>query len=505
MTQFASGADTFHLLEATIEDIQRAYATGDLSARELTQLYLDRIEALDRNGPRINSIITIAPDALSQADRLDAAYRASGPVGPLHGVPLVVKDQVDAAGTPTTLGSVLFKDYFPTRDAFVVERLRKAGAIILGKATLGEMGGGDTHGSLFGSTRNPWDLERTVGGSSGGPGAAVSSNFAAAAVGQEGGSSIRRPAAWTGIFGMRPTAGLVSRGGVYHGWPATNGSLGPMARTVTDLARLLDVMVGYDPEDPITALGVGQVPPTYTAFLDKEGLRGARIGVLRESMSGNSEPDSDDFAKVTKVFDRAMSELEGAGATLIDPIVIPDRHRLEAKLATIQEDEQAFGVYFGRGGNPPFKSLREMVDSPDYAKVIRPRGGGGNRRGGTPQYPEYLVAREELMINVMKVMADHNLDALVSKSVEHQPNLISEGIGPPYYSSRGATHLNTFLVYVPMISVPAGLSSDNLPVGIAFLGRPYAENVMIRLAYAYEQATGYRAAPSSTPGLPGEP
>src|SRR5439155_16875683 len=207
----------------------------------------DRIEAFDQKGPQLNAIITIAPDALSQADKLDAAMKASGPVGPLHGVPIILKDQIDAAGTPTTLGSVLFKDYRPTRDSFVVERLRQAGAIILAKATLGELGGGDTHGSLFGSTRNPYDPERTVGGSSGGPGAAVSANFSTVAVGQEGFASIRRPSAWNSIAGMRPTAGLVSRNGVYAGWPGTNGSLGPMARSVKDLATLLDVMVGYDP------------------------------------------------------------------------------------------------------------------------------------------------------------------------------------------------------------------------------------------------------------------
>src|SRR5207249_9013028 len=248
----------------------------------------------DRGGPAINSIITLAPDALSEAYRLDTALRASGPVGPLHGVPVILKDQMDAAGTPTTLGSVLFKDYYPTRDSFVAAQLRKAGAIILAKATLGELGGGDTHGSLFGSSKNPYDLDRTPGGSSGGPGAAISANLAAVGVGQEGFASIRRPSAWNCIVGMRPTAGLVSRGGVYAGWPGTNGSLGPMARTVRDLATLLDVMVGYDPEDPITALGVGNVPPTYTAFLDSDGLKGARIGVLRESMGQTSEPDSED-------------------------------------------------------------------------------------------------------------------------------------------------------------------------------------------------------------------
>ncbi|MBI4212743.1 MAG: hypothetical protein HY534_00360, partial [Chloroflexi bacterium] len=230
------------------------------------------------------------------------------------------------------------------------------------------------------------------------------------------------------------------------------------------------------------------------------------IGVLRESIGSRSEPDSEDFAKVTQVFNRALAELEAAGATVIDPIVIPDLHRLEAKRASLEEDERAFQGYFGRGGNAPFTSRREMVESPEYAQVIRPRGGGrGGGAGGASDYPEYLAAREELMINVLKVMADHGLDAIASKSVEHQPNLISEGIGPPYYSSRGATHLNTSLVYVPMISVPAGFSSDHLPVGIAFLGRAYTEGVVIRLAYAYEQATSYRTPPATTPRLPGEP
>lgn len=503
MTQLERDVDTFRLLDTTIADIQRAYTAGDLSARELTQLYLHRIDAYDRGGPRINSIITVAPDALTEADRLDAALHASGPVGSLHGVPVVLKDQMDAIGTPTTLGSVLFKDYFPTRDSFVAARLKRAGAIILAKAALGELGGGDTHGSLFGSTRNPYDLDRTPGGSSGGPGAAVSANFGAVGVGQEGFASIRRPAAWNGIVGMRPTAGLVSRGGVYAGWPSTNGSLGPMARTVRDLALLLDVMVGYDPEDPITALGVGQSPSTYAASLDAAGLKGARIGILRESMGQTSEPDSEDFAKVTQVFDRAVAELEAAGATVVDPIVIPDLLDLLAKRRGSDSD-QAFTEYYGRGGNPPFKTRQEMLASPDYAKVFRRRP-ASIRDGGMSEYYESLAAREELTINLFKVMADNDLNAIVHKTVEHQPTLISEGVNPPHYNSRGATHLNTYLVYVPSISVPAGFTADKLPVGITFLGRPYSDGAMIRLAYAYEQATRHRTPPSSTPPLPGEP
>jgi Asp-tRNA(Asn)/Glu-tRNA(Gln) amidotransferase A subunit family amidase len=276
-----------------------------------------------------------------------------------------------------------------------------------------------------------------------------------------------------------------------------------MARTVRDLARLLDVMVGYDPEDPFTAMGVGQTPSTYSAFLDAAGLKGARIGVLREPMGQISEPDSEDFAKVTRVFDRAMAEMQAAGATVVDPIVIPQLMSLLGKRRGGGADD-SFREYYGRGGNPPFKTRQEMLASPDYVKVFR-RGAPSIRDGGRAEYCESLAAREELMINILKVMADHNLDAIVHKTVEHQPTLIKEGINPPYYNSRGATHLNTYLVCVPSISVPAGFTSDQLPVGITFLGRPYTDGAMIKLAYAYEQATGHRTAPTSTPPLPGEP
>ena len=503
MTQLWSEARTFRLLETTIDDIQAAFDVGELSARKLIQLYLDRIEAYDRKGPNINSIITTNPQAVEEADRLDAAFEASGRVGPLHAVPVILKDQIDAQGMPTTLGSVVFKDYFPDRDAFVVAKLKKAGAIILAKATLGEMGRGDTHGSLFGSTRNPYDLDRTVGGSSGGPAASVAANFGAVAVGQEAFASLRRPSAWNGVVGMRPTAGLVSRSGVYSGWPGTIGSLGPMTRTVRDLAALLDVLVGYDPEDPITALGVGHGPRTYTEFLDEGGLKGARIGILAEPMGFESEPESEDFMKVSRVFDRAMGELEAAGATVIGPIEIPKLTELLAKRATAGGDG-AWNVYFGRSKAPPFKSQEEMVQSPDYARVFRRRTSGTGPVGASAHY-EYLLAREELMINLMKVMADLDLDAIVHKTAEHQPTLITEGVNPPYVNLKGATHINTFLVYVPSISVPAGFTSDDLPVGITFLGRPYSDATMIKLVYAYEQATQHRRPPSTTPSLPGEP
>jgi amidase len=496
----------FHLTEATIQDVHDAYTSGRLTAHQLVQLYLNRIEAYDKKGPTINAIITINPKALEEADRLDAAFKASGFTGPLHGIPVILKDQMDAKGMPTTLGSILFKNYYPDRDAFVVEKLRKAGAIILAKTTLGELGGGDTHGSLFGSTRNPFGLDRTAGGSSGGSGAGLSTNFATIAVGEEGFASIRRPSTWNSVVGIRPTAGMVSRTGMFDGWPQLSGSLGPMARTVTDVARLLDVMVGYDSEDPLSSMGVGHVPDSYTKFLDKNGLKGAHIGVLREPMGRDSEPQSQDFANITTVFNNAVRELKSAGAIVVDPIVIPNLKKLlDSRAEGPTDSADSFKVFFGRSAQPPFKSKEEMLRSPDFAKVFRYAQERMRATSNEARHYRYLQARNELMISVLKVMADNKLDAIVYKSVEHQPTLIKDGVNPPWVNTKGVPHLNTFLVFVPAIAVPAGFTTDNLPAGITFMGRPYDERTMIKLAYGYEQATHHRKPPGTTPPLPGEP
>ena len=493
---------SFNILEATIDDIHGAYRSGTLTCRELVAAYLDRIERFDKGGPAINALITVNSEALKEAERLDAAYKASGPVGSLHGIPVIIKDQADVRGMPTTLGSLVFKNYYPDRDSFVAEKLRQAGAIILGKATLGELGGGDTHGSLFGSTRNPYDPERTVGGSSGGSAASVSANFTTVAVGQEGLASIRRPSTWNGITGMRPSAGLVSRGGVYGCWPEIFGSLGPMARTITDLAKLLDVMVGYDPEDPITARGVGHIPDTFTEFLDKGGLKGVRLGVLRESIGLNAEPESEDFKKVSAVFDKAVADLRAAGAEIVDPIAIPEIKELLAKRSGGPTDtDESFKNYFGRSARPPFKTPEEVVASPEFAKVVKRSQDRFKRKPDPTKHYESLKAQDRLMTNFLKVMADHNLDAIVHKAVEHQPTFIKDGIAPPFVDQKGAPHLNTFLVYVPTIVAPAGFTSDNLPAGLCFIGRPYDDGNLIKFAYAYEQATHHRRPPATTTAL----
>lgn len=495
----SSELEPFTVVEATIEDIHAAFKAGRLTARQLVEQYLARIEAYDQKGPALNAVIALNPDALAEADRLDAALKSGSFVGPLHGIPLLIKDQVDIKGMATTLGSVLFKDYRPARDSFVIDKVKKAGAILLGKVTLGELGGGDTHGSLFGSTKNVYDLNRTAGGSSGGSGASVSANFCTASIGQEGFASIRRPSTWNGIVGMRPTAGLVSRTGAYGGWPALNGSLGPMARTVTDLAKLLDCMVGYDPEDPATAYGFDKAPTSYSANLGKATLKGARIGILRESIGYDSEPESDDYKKIDAVFCAAVDDLRAAGAEIVDPIVIPDIHALLATRARNGDEDEAGYLHYIKGSQAPFANKAEAQASPLFSKVGIHSQGRWRGSSTVEQQLAYANARTTLMSNMLNLMAQHRLDAIVHKAVEHQPTLIKDGVNEPFVDQKGAPSINTFLMFVPSVVVPAGFTTDQLPAGITFLGRPYSDARMIELAYAYEQATRHRRAPASTP------
>jgi Asp-tRNA(Asn)/Glu-tRNA(Gln) amidotransferase A subunit family amidase len=505
---YGQTAPPFEVVETSIAEVQDALATGRLSAVALVQTYLERIEAYDKNGPRLNAVITLNPEAMADAARLDAEYRRTGKlVGPLHGVPVLVKDQVDVAGLPTTLGSVLMKDYVPPRDAAVVAKLRSAGAIILAKTTLGELGAGDTYGMLFGVTRNPFDPLLTAGGSSGGSGAALSANLGLVAVGQEFYASIRRPAAWNGVVAMRPSPGLVSRTGAWDGAPSRVGQLGPMARTVTDLAKLLDAMVGEDPEDPSTADGRGHIPPTYTAFLNGQGLKNARIGVLRTPMGDDSDPDSDDFREVAGVFEAAIDEMRAAGATTIE-VEIPG---LGEALATRALDpaEDGAATYFARNPHSPFRTRADLTVQPDYAKVIgvrrakfRPPSIPAPSRDG---YQRYMTARERLAAAIAKVMADHRLDAIIHKTVEHTATPIRDGIQPPFVNQKGATQLNTFLIDASAISVPAGFTSRGGAVGVTFLGPQFSEGTLIRLAYGYESTNPHRVSPPLTPALPQRP
>ena len=271
-----------------------------------------------------------------------------------------------------------------------------------------------------------------------------------------------------------------------------------------DLATLLDVIVGYDPDDPITALGEDWPKGSFTPSLDPAGLSGARIGVMTQPMGFQSEPDSADFRLVSEVFGRAIVDLEEAGAHLVELPEIPGLNDTLAKRTADDKSSEMFDLYFGRSAQRPYESLDAMMRSPDYARVHQ-QGQSGTLPYSRDAYLDFLLARDDLLLTVMKLMVDNKIDAIVHKTVEHQPTLISEGLGPPHYDMRGTTHLNTFLVYVPSISVPAGFTSDGLPVGITFLGKPYLDDYMVKLAYAYEQATGHRRPPALAPSLPGEP
>ena len=500
-------AARFQVVEASVADIHAAFARGTLTARALTQQYLDRIEAYDQRGPSLNSIITINPHALEDAARLDAQFKRTGPVGPLHGIPILVKDEIDTAGMPTTLGTLVFRDYRPPADAFVVARLRKAGAIILGKTTLSEFAAGDAYGSMFGATRNPYDLSRTAGGSSGGSGAALAANLSALAIGEETAASIRRPGGWNALVTLRPTPGLVSRTGMWDGYPTTAAQMGPMARTVTDLATLLDAMVGYDPDDPLTALGVNVKHAPYTRYLRRDGLKGARIGVIRDLLGNASDPASVEFKAVDTVFARNVVELKAAGATVIDPLVIPDLKKLLAVRATNPElADEAMALYLSRTPEWPLRTREAIGSHPDMDKAMPPSKATQWRsrpaKTDWAQWGAYLRAREQLTINIAKVMADNRLDAIVHKTVEIPPVAIAEAINPPYRSGADyVSTLNTFLVFAASMTVPSGFTDTGLPAGITFFGPAYSEPTLLTLAYAYEQATHHRAPPKTTPPL----
>jgi Asp-tRNA(Asn)/Glu-tRNA(Gln) amidotransferase A subunit family amidase len=286
-----------------------------------------------------------------------------------------------------------------------------------------------------------------------------------------------------------------------------------MARTVTDMAKLLEVMVGYDPEDPLTALGVGQAPDSYLRCLDKDGLKGARIGILRESIGFDSEPETEDFHTVTTAFEKNVAELKAAGVVVVDPIVIPRLQELRRKGATNPMiADEALRIWLARNPDSPYKTREDIRNSPHVGKIVPPakaaqwtsaRPTNLSSLGPTDliKYYEYMEAREELMVSFMKVMADHQLDAIVHKTVEHQPTLIRDGINPPYVRQKGVPTLNTFLIHTAAITVPSGFTMDDLPVGITFFGRPYSEPTLLKLAYSYEQETHHRVPPKTTPAL----
>jgi Asp-tRNA(Asn)/Glu-tRNA(Gln) amidotransferase A subunit family amidase len=495
----------FDVLECTIAQLHAAYLAGGVTARSVTRAYLDRIAAYDRRGPLLNSLITVNTDnALAAADTLDAALAATGVLsGPLHGIPVIVKDNLDTADMPTTSGVACFRDFVPARDAFVVGRLRAAGAIVLAKASLSELSMGlpDTINSVLpGFTRNPYNTAYASGGSSGGTAVAVAANFCTVGLGTDTGGSVRAPASINNLVGIRPTVGLVSRGGMAP-LDSQRDTPGPMGRTVEDVARVLDVIAGVDPADPRTAAAAGHIPPTFTAFLDSTGLRGARIGVFRQSL----HLDFGAEARVVALFDAAVADLRAAGAYVDDDFQVPGFETFPWPPQTAARTKADWERFFASAGPAfPVHSVAELRDAP-VGKRVHPlhevRIAEVAAVEVSPEDdPETVQGRaDEQMYRdaFAAAMERAGVEALVFPVWTYPPVLN----GDRGQSPRGALTNVGSATQWPVVVVPIGFVGEQLPVGMQILGQPWSEGRLIQLAYAYEQATRHRRPPDSAPAL----
>src|ERR1700736_6792453 len=487
----------FHLDEATISAVHAAYKSGALTSVRLVQAYLERIRACDQAGPKLNVVIFLNPRALEEAAALDEHFRRTGKfVGPLHGIPVLLKDNVNTNDMPTTGGSLSLAGFMPATDSTITQKLRKAGAILLAKVNLHEFAiWGETVSSIRGQTLNPYDLTRTPGGSSGGTGTGLAANLAIAGIGTDTVNSIRSPASANSIVGIRPTLGLVSRAGVIP-YSFTQDAAGPLARTVTDAAKMLNVLVGYDPNDPATAWSVGNTEKDYTKFLKADGVKGKRIGVLR-SFLGNAPINEE----VNIVANQAVEDLKRSGATVIE-LNTPDLDsgKISSDISVhLYELKPAINTYLV-AGNAPVKSLEEIISSGKF----HPNIGDNIKKAQSLElddgYRLRLQKRSELQQRVMKIMADDRLDAIV---FPHQKRLVVP-VGETQVERNGGLGSVTGF---PSIVVPGGFSSPTptarlgVPVGIEFLGRPWSEKLLVAIGYGYEQATKHRRPPPTTPPL----
>ena len=487
---------SFEVAEASIGDLAAAMDVGRVTSEELVERYLARIEAFDNQGPALNTIITLNPEAAATARALDAERRATGPRGPLHGVPILIKDNYDMAGLPTTIGSIAMAGLMPPDDGFQVRKLRAAGAVILGKTNLHEFARGiTTVSSVGGQTLNPYDPSRNPGGSSGGTGAAVAASFAAAGMGSDTCGSIRIPSAHNSLVGLRVTAGLSSRDGVVP-LSHTQDVAGPLARSVTDLALMLDATVGSDPADSVTADADRHVPESYTASLDAEALRGARLGVLMMLVRQDSEDEP-----VASVIDTAVADLRRLGAEIEEVEIDGLAELLDSYVVLSQEFKFDLDAYLAATPGAPVSSLAQVLADGLYHPSVRERLEQSNAvvTLDTDEYREALGRRETIRRRVVEELEVLALDALIYPTMRRQAAVIGERQGGD--NCRLSAHSG-----LPAITVPAGFTDDDMPVGLEMLGRAFAEPRLIGLAYAFEQSTGHRRPPASTPALrPAEP
>ena len=476
--------------EASIPQLQAALASGAVTSRQLVQAYLTRIAAYDSQGPALNSIVTLNPAALAQADALDKERASKGPRGPLHGIPVLVKDNFDTKDMPTSGGALALATLQPAQDAHQVDKLRSAGAIILGKTAMHELAAGTTTiSSLTGQTRNPYDLLRSPGGSSGGTGAAIAASFAAAGMGSDTCGSIRIPAAYQNLFGLRTTRGLASRMGVIP-LSDTQDVAGPLARSVADLAIMLDATVGSDKRDAITAGADAHVPKSYADALQPGSLKGARIGVLRSLFT--IVPDDGDGKLV---YDQAITAMRNAGAEVIE-VAIPGLDEMLTESGSMYEFVEDLRRYLAAHPGAPVASLEEIVKAglhhDQLDKRLRDPLAGPDR--SSPGYQVLLAKRTVARAATDALLTKERLDALLYPTSLGRPPVI----GAENIASNCRLSVVTGL---PALAIPAGFTPRGLPVGLELLGAAFAEPRLLALGHGWEQLAKPRQPPFSTPPL----
>jgi Asp-tRNA(Asn)/Glu-tRNA(Gln) amidotransferase A subunit family amidase len=497
---------TFPVEETTVRQLHAAYLAGKTTAHQVTQAYIDRIAAYDKRGPYLNSLISVNQHALADADKLDARLKATGALtGPLHGIPIIVKDNLDTFDMPTSSGVALFKDFVPPKDAFIVARLRSAGAIILAKSSLSElaMGLADTINSVLpGFTRNPYNTAYASGGSSGGTGVAIAANLGTVGIGTDTGGSVRAPSSINNLVGIRPTVGLVSRVGMGP-LDSQRDTPGPMGRSVEDVARVLDVIAGVDPVDARTAAAEGHIPRTYTAFLDKRGLKGARIGIFRQTLRLQDGADP----RVIALFERAIGALRAAGAQIVEDFTVPGFEtfpRPPQTAARTKADWEAFFAY--EGPTFPVKSVAELRDAPP-GKGVHPLHAARVAEIAAitvspEQDPQTVQGRKDEQMyreTLSAAMDTARVDALVFPVWTFPPKLNGDRGQTP----QGSLTFIGSATQWPVMVVPMGFVGENLPVGLQILGRPWSEGQLIKFGYAYEVVSRHRRPPQSAPPLAG--
>ena len=478
-------------LELTIAQVHEAFEAGTLTAESLMQTYLHRIDSLDT---LLNAITYINPSALEEAKSMDVAFQSSGKLLPLHGIPMIVKDNFNTKGMPTTAGALALKDFIPQTNATMVQQLLDAGAIIIAKSNMAEWAFSPRHteSSTLGTTFNPYNLDHVPAGSSGGTAAAIAANLGLIGLGTDTGNSIRGPSSHCALVGFRSTLGLTSREGVVPLY-LRNDVAGPMCRTVADATRVLEVIAAVDPLDPLTQHATGNIPDNYQQFLQRSDLKGVRIGVLRRLSEQDPHPE------VKENFEKAILDLRQLGAEVLDSVDIPNFDQLKSNqwCPVFKSDIEAFlSKYVKVDSISTLADIIRIGSTSEYAKQgLASFAQAGNNLDGRPCTDAYTDPRRVAFRKAIEMVMDSlEIDALIYPSWNHPPSTIDNFLNG-YKGDNSqiiAPHTGQ-----PAFSIPMGFTSTGLPTGLQLLGRMYGEPQLIRIAYAYEQKTKHRVSPKS--------